>query len=206
MPTQKTVTLYQYDELSDRAKEKAREWYTGEGFEFDPEYIFEDFETIAGFLGISIRQQTVKLMGGGTRGKPVVYYTGFWSQGDGACFEGTWYASDVKPGKVKEHAPKNAELHSIAETFERIARENPEAFFRVVHRGHYYHSLCTSFEFEDDMPEEVCENLKQAARDLMDWLYSTLQNEYEYQTGEENVAETIRINEYTFLEDGTRED
>ena len=32
----------------------------------------------------------VRLMGGGTRAKPCIWFSGFWSQGDGACFEGYW--------------------------------------------------------------------------------------------------------------------
>ena len=50
------------------------------------------------------------------------------------------------------------------------------------------------------------EELRDAARSFMDWIYSMLEKEYEYQTGEENAAESIRANEYTFLADGTRED
>ena len=39
-------------------------------------------------LGIRLKTTPVRLMGGGTRQKPCIWFSGFWSQGDGACFEG----------------------------------------------------------------------------------------------------------------------
>lgn len=73
----------------------------------------------------------------------------------------------------------------------------------------------TSFEFElEDSEDETewdagaqaCseEELKDASRSLMDWIYDALEAEHEYRTSDENVAENIRINEYEFTEEGTR--
>lgn len=47
MPKQKTITVYQYHELSDSAKERARDWYIGAGLDWDwYDFIFEDAKTI----------------------------------------------------------------------------------------------------------------------------------------------------------------
>ncbi len=43
-------------------------------------------------------------------------------------------------------------------------------------------------------------------RDYADWIYSTLQKEYYWRMEDEQVDESILANEYTFDEDGNRED
>ena len=111
----KQTKVYQYDELSDKAKEKARDWYREGNCDdtYWSESVTDDAATIAEFLGLDIKQTAYKTMGGETRYKPTVYFSGFWSQGDGACVEGAWSASDVKPDKLKEHAPQDKEEGAI---------------------------------------------------------------------------------------------
>lgn len=208
-------TLYTYSELSDSAKEKAREWYARGACEdsFWTESIFESAADAAALFGFDIRQTRKALLGGGYRYEPTIYYSGFWSQGDGACCEGTWYARDVKPGALAADFTQDKGLQRIAAEFERIALAYPSASFSVKHRGHYYHSGCTHFELEDgleggeenykelaeDFPEE---DLKQAARGFMDWIYSRLGAEYDYQTSAEACAEACEANGYEFTEEG----
>lgn len=221
-----TATEYEFDELSDEAKERARDWYRGViEVEDYAEYVIEDAAQCAELMGITIDTREVKLMGGKTRQEPVVYWSGFSSQGDGACFEGRWAAYNVKPGKLKEHAPQDEKLHKIAEVFEHIARAYPSAGFSVRHSGHYYHKHSTTFDCEAGEPTDeltaavvaallghhlnrsdnfVEEELIEAARDFMQWIYDRLEAEYEYQSSDEQVDETIRANEYTFTEDGDR--
>jgi hypothetical protein len=143
-----------------------------------------------------------------------VFYRGFWSQGDGACFVGTWAARDVDAKKLKAFAPQDAELHRIADGLAGIAMAYPSAEMEIKHRGHYYHELCTEFwwtDFDsvDVLPpdfdaEEAARSIQSFARSLMRWLYSALEKEYEYQNADEQVDESIRINEYTFTADGRR--
>ena len=83
------TTVYQFPELSDAAKEKARSWYRELGPHDDWwDAVYEDFERICDILGVRLKTRPVRLMGGGTREKPCIWFSGFWSQGDGACFEG----------------------------------------------------------------------------------------------------------------------
>jgi hypothetical protein len=61
-----------------------------------------------------------------------IYYTGFWSQGDGACFKG-----DV------ESWP----LFLAAAGYEALSKIRLDgAYLSWTHSGHYYHEYCTSFE------------------------------------------------------------
>ena len=221
----KQTKVYQYDELSDEAKEKARGWYRDVNCDdtYWSESVTDDAATIAEFLGLDINQTAYKTMGGATKYKPTIYFSGFWSQGAGACVEGAWSASDVKPDKLKEHAPQDEELHRIVDGLAEIAKEYPDGSFTVKHSGHYSHSGCTRFnielpceafdEAEYDSPEHTRldekisndgETLKELARDFMNWIYKQLKEEWDYQNSDEQVEESIRANEYEFLEDGTR--
>jgi len=221
----KQTKVYQYDELSDEAKEKARDWYRDGNCDdtYWSESIIDDAATVAEFLGLDINQTAYKTMGGETKYEPAVYFSGFWSQGDGACVEGTWRASDVKVDELKEYAPQDEELRRIVDGLAEIAKEYPDGYFTVKHSGHYTHSGCTHFnielpceafdEAEYDSPEHTRldekisndeEALKELARDFMNWIYKQLKEEWDYQNSDEQVEESIRANEYEFLEDGTR--
>jgi len=204
------TTVYQFDELSDEAKEKAREWYRQGNCDdsFWSECTIDDAKEIGKLLGMDIDN---------------IYFSGFWSQGDGACVEGTWRASDVKADELKEYAPQDEELHRIVDGLAAIAREYPDGDFKVRHRGHYSHSGCTAFdvelpntqedELEYDSPEfkllqvklgEDEDTLIELARDFMNWIYRQLEKEWDYQNSDEQVEESIRCNAYEFLETGER--
>jgi hypothetical protein len=91
MPEVICTTVYQFPELSDAAKERALSWYRELGPHDDWwGAVYEDFERVCEILGIRLKTTPVRLMGGGTRAKPCIWFSGFCSQGDGACFEGYW--------------------------------------------------------------------------------------------------------------------
>lgn len=204
--------VYKFEELSERAKERARDWWrTAEANNFnnDNSLQFDDFATVAEILGINLRTRPVKLLGGGTRYEPCIWYSGFSSQGDGACFEGSYsYAKDA-PKKIRAYAGQDSELHRIADQLQKIQRKNFYALAASVsHRGHYYHSGCTSIDVERndgrEMTEDAEEEIIQLLRDFMDWMYRQLEKDYEYRMSDENVDESITINDYEFDEDGNR--
>lgn len=209
----RTDTVYRYDELSDAAKERAKQWWAeaNTGDNFFAESVTEDFATLAGFCGWDINQRPVKLMGGGTRYEPAVYWSGFCSQGDGACFEGSWSAQRVSVTKLRQYAPKNRDLLLIARTFRNIAHRERMATGSSQHRGHYYHEHCTVLDLQSnrerqDRPDfaETVEAWREASRDLMRWYYRALEREYEYQFNGDGFEETMRANEYEFTEKGAR--
>jgi len=200
-------TLYKFDELEEEAKEKAREWYRGliEADEYS-EYVYEDAATIAELMGLDIRTRPVKLMGGGTRYEPCIYWSGFSSQGDGACFEGTW---TYKPGsleRVKGHAPLDERLHAIAANLDNPKLSGLNA--NIKHRGNYYHEYMMDFEISPDydvafeVTEEIEELVKEPLRDFARWIYRMLEAEHDYVHADEQVDDNIRCNEYEFTEDG----
>ena len=54
----------------------------------------------------------------------------------------------------------------------------------------------------DDAPRDVEEDTRDILREFADWIYRHLESEYEYRMSDENVDESIRINEYEFDENG----
>lgn len=142
MPRTIETTVYQYDELDERAQAKARDWFRDSAGDDGFDSVLEMAADVARMLGFDIRTRKVKLMNGSTRNDPAIYFSGFSSQGDGASFEGTWRAANLRLqlGKVQAEFPQDKELHRLAAVFERAARNFPEGWFAVEHRGHYQHS------------------------------------------------------------------
>jgi hypothetical protein len=211
MPRTIEKTIFKFEELSDTAKETARNWYRecSAGDNYFSESVIEDAATIAALMGIDLRQRAVKLMGGGTRYEPSIYWCGFWSQGDGASFEASYAYKRGSVAAVKAYAPKDTELHRIA-----LELQNAQKRYlyklnaRVSQSGRYAHSHTMQFDIEHDadsyrdLATETVDAIEQAFRDFADWIYRQLETEYEYQNSNESVDETIRANEYEFSENG----
>jgi len=209
----KTIKTYTFDELSDDAKEKAREWFRRSNDEdnFWSESVIEEAVREGELMGIKFKTSARKPL----PGKPCIYWSGFWSQGDGACFEGTWRASDVKADKVADGwgpDPATTEIKRIAAVFAEIAKKFPCSSFKVEHSGHYQHENCTEFDFSITEDETVTDAevveaedaLEEVAKDFMRWIYRQLEKEYEYRNSDECVDEDICTNEYAFNEKGGR--
>ncbi len=212
MPRIIETTVYGIDELPDEAKEKARAWYRQEGL-YDEWYDFvhEDFGRICEILGVTLATTTAWLQGGGTRDKPCIYWSGFSCQGDGASFQGWWSHARGAGKAIREHAPKDEELHRIADILQETAKRN---FYQlgatVRHRGRYCHEYCMAIEVERDSPtwqpptDGAEDTVIEALRDLARWLYRRLREEYEYQTSDETVDEALIANDYVFTAQGKR--
>ena len=194
----KHYEVFKFDELSDEAKEaaldKMREW-NGQDSSWS-ECTIEDAKEIGKIIGIDIDN---------------IYWSGFCSQGDGACFEGSY---EYRKGSVKElkaYAPKDEELHRIALDLSKVQRR----FFyqlsaTVKHSGHYYHEMCTEISvYNDDacgnsfFGDDTYEGISELLRDFMRWIYKTLESEWDYQNSEKVLIEMIECNEYLFNFDGS---
>jgi hypothetical protein len=212
MPELICTTVYRYGELSDAAREKARDWYRDLGPHDDWwDAVYDDFERICEILGIRLKTTPVHLVGGGTCHRPCIWFSGFWSQGDGACFAG--YLSHAKgaAARIRDYAPTDASLRDIADRLQAIQRQNfYQLSAEVAHRGRYYHEYCMFVEVTRDSPAgqvptgDAEEIVTEALRDLARWLYRQLETEYDHLTSDEAIEEAIVINEYIFTEAGRR--
>lgn len=158
-------TEFTFDQLDERAKEKARDAYR-----FTSDYphddwwdaVYDDADTIASMMGIEIKRKHRQTYGGSIVTGPQIWFSGFSCQGDGACFEGNWYP--VKDplaalNAVMAHAPQDERLHAIAfdlaHMSERCLALIPDASVHVEHTGSYYHSGCTRFDVELPTPDAL---------------------------------------------------
>lgn len=205
MTIQKTITLYQFDELpTEKAKEAARDWYRGAIDASDMAHTIEDFETIAGLLGVTIQPQPYKTIGGATRYEPAVSWE-LHVQGAGASFDGAWLCDPEAPAKLREYAPRDAELARIAE----VLAAYPGVSATCATDGRVSHSTAAQVSVFDADDNEVTDDpsgqaIAAALRDLMDWLYQALDTEWDYQSSDEAIEDNIRANEYYFTAGGRR--
>ena len=210
MPEIISTTVYLLNELSGPAAEHARDWYRrsapDDGWQ---EFVFEDFAKICTILGVDLATHPVRLYGGGTRQDPRIWYSGFCSQGDGACFEGRYHYAMGASRAIRAHAPQDEELHRIADALASLQRRN---FYQlgasIRHEGRYYHEYTMSIAVERDGPtmQEMTTDAEEQVidflRDLARWLYRQLEREYWYQLSDDVVDEAILANEYGFTEGG----
>lgn len=189
----KTIELFKYSELDDHAKEKARDWYRQGAYDYEWwDGVYRMADNAAKFLGFEIDRKGKHSLS--------IYFSGFYSQGDGACFSGTWRADKVDAAKLKAEWPQDAELHRIADGLAATAAQDADGSAGIRHSGYYSHSGCTSFDVDGIEDEQ---EFKDLARSFMDWIYDALEKEYEYLTSDESVSEMIEANEYEFNADGS---
>lgn len=207
--------VYRFDELSDRAKEHARDWYRqgSDGDNYWSESVIEDCATIADIIGINLRSRTVQLMGGGTRQDPEIYWEGFSHQGQGASYVGSYAYKRGSVQALESHAPSGtAEGHERNNEVNRIARD-----LQVIQRRNFYqlqasirasrgHRLDIEVDRLDGNPltADAEDVLVECLWNCAHWIYRCLRDEYEYQNADEQVDENIRANEYEFDEEGNR--
>ncbi len=172
------------------------EWYDG---------VYGMFVEDCKEKGICVDYHNVKTVGGKTVVKPSIYFSGFWSQGDGACFDGAvndWPKFLVACGRA-----------DLVPVYEKLDHTLVLSWY---HSGHYYHSGCTDFgsdlyienPFDEDddilqyatwgvvtengnIFEDLEDDFIKYVRGLMDGLYTTLEKEYDYLTSDEVVVAYI---------------
>jgi hypothetical protein len=212
-----TVRTYALTEMSEHAKEAARDWYRR--YAFDDQWwdsVYDDSAAIADILGIDLRTRILTFRNGTKRYDGIsIGFSGFSSQGDGAHFEGTYRYAKGATKAIREYAPLDTELHRIADALQAVQRKH---FYgikaSVVHSGHYQHEYCTNIEVEmsDDrhgnyrsLLDGAENEIQILMRDFMRWIYRALEREYDYQNQDEAIDEQILMNDYHFTDEGSRQ-
>jgi hypothetical protein len=198
----KTITTYSFAELSDEAKETARSWWREHGLNYEwYDCTFDYAKEVGAVLGIDIDK---------------IYFSGFWSQGDGASFTSSYH---YKPGwrkALRKHArgDNRKELERIGMELQRAQRFASYQITASTHQhGHYMGGMVVDVELGDPpggdgwptlegCPHLWEEPVKDALEDFAHWVYRTLEKEYEYLNSDEQVDEMLTINEYEFTAEG----
>jgi hypothetical protein len=221
-----TIRVYEYDELTEKAQEKARDWYrrASEGDNYFAESVIEDAVRMAEIIGIEIHDHPVKLHGGNTRRDPSIWWSLGYSQSDGVWIESTIRHAPYGNVKIREEAPQDETLHEIADRLQAIQGEYGDRLVAVVkddERGPMdldvelpHTDECTRLNDASaterctcpEITTETYNELRSIVRDFSRWVYDNLRKEHEYQDSDEQIAENIRANEYTFRANGSRFD
>jgi hypothetical protein len=105
-----------------------------------------------------------------------ILYSGFWSQGDGACIRGEWQLSpDMKvPQDIPALLPA---LNALAKVAKEIGKE---FYVTLEHSGNYCHEHTISIEqyYREDDEWFDCPALDRALLNLMREIYQTLEHTY----------------------------
>jgi len=194
--------VYLFNELSKDAKQKAIESFYDLNVDYDWwECTYDDFKSLAETIGINVDLKKT-------------YFSGFSHQGSGSAF--TADISDIKTTlqaiqseKWKEYAPlEKLEFYPVTKNMLRIA---PYCWGNIKPTNRETSVNCElDIQSFGDCPnvQAEFENLEEFMQDVADtlnhWLYRALEKEYEYQTSEEAIIESIVANGYEFTIDGRR--
>lgn len=130
MPATKEITIYKYGELSEQSQQKAREWYI-EGMDYDWwDSVYEMASEDGKEKGFYIDR---------------IYFSGFYSQGDGASWTGQ---VDVRQW-LEEHEKDSIGLSAWCQ----LIQEGVVSMFSkvVANNSHYCHESTMQFsDVEDD--------------------------------------------------------
>lgn len=211
------VTLYQFDELEDKAKEKAANYYRENWMHHDWwDCTYECMKEDGLKYGFHIKD---------------IRFSGFWSQGDGASWCGAVRVKDwilSKPSKYQEHPTTQIVLALIEEGW---VDEQVLVSFSSSHYCHentmdvqgidHHYRIEEDVEMADgmfkgaqvgdliriiDAPQGVLYDmsgeLKDAVIAFARTIHRELEDEYDHLTSEEAIAESYAINDVWFTEEG----
>jgi hypothetical protein len=201
------VTIYNFSELSERARERARTWWRTGPESFCDDATLEDIYTCASLLGIQIAARSSPLRSGEARSVPCFYYSGFSSQGDGASFTGTYRYQPGALRDVQAYAPNDSRLSSIAKRLQTVQRRS---FYKlsaaVTQRGRYVHDQSMEICVSRNQVNEPCaadaEEIRDCLRAFARWGYQLLERDYEWQLSDEAVDELLETHGFEFLVSG----
>ena len=188
----RTYNVYKFSELSAKAKERALESLRLTNVDYDGwhDFVIEGWEEKLNKLGYKDAK---------------IYFSGFYSQGDGACFEARIDVAEY----IKAH--KLSKKYPLSKKYSEYIRCS------LKHGGHYYHSTMTDLRREIecavadtggdwDMIDAELSTLEdmilEERRNLGNKLYRELENAYSNLTENGAVIETIEANDYRFTIEG----
>lgn len=166
--------------------------------------VYSEFKDDMGNIGIDVDE---------------MFFRGFWSQGDGACFEGNiedWakflptigykhpVLIELACGSWSWKVSQRGYYSNSGSVHHDVEMENPHD----CDNDEYFINFFSPYLAENDLRsmswlailktfdyEAIERDIKEALTNHMDELYERLENEYEYLTSDEAVAETIIAND-----------
>ena len=206
-------TEFKFSELSESAKQRACQEYSEHCMDHDWwEFVYEDYAQKCEAAGFH---------------DPEFSFSGFWSQGDGASFKCNYSFTGDEALQFLDQSDTDAFIVLCAR-FRFEGEQLPKLHLTgsIDNRNnHHSHSNTMSIDYDrvelelplDGVASELADaasefeervgyypfkGILEAARDIAQDLYRSLEKEYEYQTSEEQVAETSEANDWLYDENG----
>lgn len=218
MPATKEITIYKWEELSQSAKEKARDWYI-EGMDYEWwEGVYESAKTDGYEKGFLIDK---------------IYFSGFCSQGDGASWIGQvdvrqWLETNVPDsigvsawcqliqedavGKFSKVVANNAHYcHESTMQFSDVedncaypdnATLQLPSIFNGMEVRHLFDIIATDSECKLKTTEDITTAITESGKEYAVEIYGMLKEEYEYLCSEEMMLDHFEANDYFFTDEG----
>lgn len=192
----------------DAILEEHRDYNVGDGYEWW-DGVYENFISDMKEIGIVVASHAVASRRG-TYERPSIFFSGFWSQGDGACFEGhvddwTTFIKTAFPNDTEEYTPLWTESEA----------GSPSLYW--THSGRYYHEQSCTFhsdfdigngydsdeqplryavrqaivEYAEILAEKMFEEAEEFIKGKMKELYKALEEEHDYLTSDDAVLDAI---------------
>lgn len=202
-----------FSELSNEAKEHARQEYLKDGIGYDWwDHTYEDAVRMGEMLGISIHNRGYRTVGGAALQQPDINFSGFSSQGDGACFTGLYrFAPDaIKKITAETNDGKLLQFATDLTTLQIKRRLLGQGLLIAnikAGMSNYCHS--NTMDIEVDLDDDELDDtefsiddkpLADIIRAFADWIYDQLETESDYLHSDEHVDERLADDE--FDEDG----
>lgn len=205
------INLYSFEELDEKAKQKALQAYHDLNTDYYWwDFIYDDFVTVCEYLGINVD-------------KNAIHFEGFYSQGDGSSFvaevDFVQLLNSIANEGWREYAPKQEFGFTLPGIDKRVLtlvnNTKIELAARIISRQRGY-GVVVDLGLDDlgkpaknhDLIYGELDKLEKWLNNVADilnaFLYRSLQNEYEYQTTDAAIAESIEANEYCFTVDGEK--
>ena len=221
MPRVIEKTVFKFDELNDRAKEKARDWWR-QGCCQDWEPDFWEFEDCAKKLGIEFAKRKRQCQAPNIYDPDINYSVG--DRGEFCVFAGSWTYRPEAVDDITADGWTDTTLLDIANELQRawvaVAMAGGTTLTaRMTTRSRGCSSMSMDIEPESDMPDVLdedgfsehglipqlaAETVGECMTDFAGWMLKQMSDDYEYQYSDECVDEALISNEYEFDEDGRR--
>jgi hypothetical protein len=183
--------IYRFSELTKTAQDNAIKHTRNDEYYLSHEwYLFvnEDFKAILdliGFYNIETR------------------FSGFQSQGDGASFKAGYSNNKYITKKIKNYVLADNELNQIISNFQDIKKSlknnAKDLEFEIRFNSHHYcHSNTMSISGISYFAKDFEDDILQLCKDLANWYYKKLDDEYEFLNSDKEVAEHLICSEYEF--------
>lgn len=198
----KETEVYKFDELDEDAQEKALMWYCETLGSIDYDFVIEDVKRLGAIIGIEIKD---------------VLWSGFGSQGDGACFVGEYSYKKGCEKNLKDEVPNLTDLHNILTTLNFHQKKHFYKLSATIEHGnsHYYHynsvtitvykdgdELWAAKDYTTDAERSAIEDITSALRDFCRWIYKSLEEENDFLCSKGHMQEMCDGNDWEFTKEG----